>query len=100
MTMREHLSALQAIVSALAQGDYDKASTVAHTELGFPKHHEAMQREQGFGLPAHYQELAVAHHQAAEVLAKTIAAKKMAPILLQLEKTIQVCNACHDAYRM
>jgi hypothetical protein len=99
-TMREHLAALQAIVSALAAGDYDKAAAVAHTELGFPKHHEAMQRERGFALPARYQELAIAHHQAAEALAKAITTRTMAPILQQLDRTIQACNACHDAYQL
>lgn len=99
-TMREHLAALDAIVSALARQDYDQAASVAHTELGFPKHHEAMKHEQGFALPAHYQELAMAHHQAAEELARTIAGKQMAPILHQLEKTIRACTACHDAYQL
>jgi 4-amino-4-deoxy-L-arabinose transferase-like glycosyltransferase len=99
-TMREHLAALDAIVSALARQDYDQAAGVAHTELGFPKHHEAMKHEQGFALPAHYQELAMAHHQAAEELARTIAGKQMAPILRQFSKTIRACTACHDAYQL
>lgn len=34
-TMREHLEALQAIVAALAQENYEKASSVSHEELGF-----------------------------------------------------------------
>jgi hypothetical protein len=99
-TMREHLAALEAIVSALGRQDYAKAAAVAHLELGFPKHHEAMQREQGMALPKHYQGLAMAHHQAAEELATAIAAREMAPILQQLDRTIRACNACHDAYQM
>jgi len=99
-TMREHLVAIQAIVSALAAGDFDKAAAVAHLELGFPKHHEAMQRERGMALPKHYQELAMAHHQAAEELATAIATREMAPILQRLDRTIRACNACHDAYQM
>jgi hypothetical protein len=99
-TMREHLAALQAIVSALATGDFDKAAALTHTELGFPKHHEAMQRERGMALPKHYQELAMAHHQAAEELATAITARKMTPILQHLGRTIRACNACHNAYQL
>jgi Cytochrome C' len=99
-TMREHLVVLEAIVSALARQDYNTAASVAHLELGFPKHHDAMLREGGASLPKHYQELAMAHHQAAEELAGAIAAKQMAPILRQLSKTIQACTACHNAYRL
>jgi hypothetical protein len=99
-TMREHLSAIEAIVSALAQQDYQKAAAVAHAELGFPKHHEAMQREQGALLPRKYQELAMEHHQAAEALTVAISTKEMTPILQQLANTIRACTACHKAYQL
>jgi hypothetical protein len=99
-TMREHLAALETIVSALARQDYEKAGEVAHFELGFPKHYEAMQREQGEGLPKKYQELALEHHQAAEDLSEAIAAKETSPILQKLSKTIQACNACHGAFHL
>jgi len=99
-TMQEHLAAIEAIVSALAQQDYQKAAAVAHSELGFPKHHEAMQREQGALLPKKYQELAMEHHQAAEDLTEAISTKEITPILQQLAKTIQACTACHKAYQL
>lgn len=99
-TMREHLAAIEAIVTALSQQDYQKAADAAHSELGFPKHHEAMQREQGAVLPQKYQELAIEHHQAAEDLAEAIAKKEVPPILQRLAKTIQACNKCHMAYKL
>lgn len=98
-TMREHLDAIEVIVRALARAEYDKAAGVAHAELGFPKHHQAMQRE-GNELPKRYMELAIDHHQAAEDLAEAISTKKMASILQQLDRTIQACNACHRAYKL
>ncbi|MBI3621412.1 MAG: cytochrome c [Nitrospirae bacterium] len=100
LTMREHLETLEAIVAALGRQDYRKAADIAHLELGFPKHHEAMQREQGAALPKRYQELAIEHHQAAETLAEAIATHEMTPILRQLENTIRACTACHKAYRL
>lgn len=100
LTMREHLESLDAIVAALARQDYRTAADVAHVDLGFPKHHEAMQREQGAALPKQYQELAMEHHQAAEALAEAVMTKEMTSILQQLAKTIQACTACHKAYRL
>jgi hypothetical protein len=99
-TMREHLEALQAIVAALGQENYERAAAMAHEELGFPKHHEAMQREQGAALPKKYQELAMAHHQAAEDLAEVIPARKMKPILQLLNQTMKACVDCHRAYKL
>jgi len=99
-TMREHLEAIDAVVAALAKGDYDGAAATAHRELGFPKHHQAMMREGGAKYPPHYTELAMAHHQAAEDLATALAAREMPAILGRLDATIRACTACHRAYRL
>ena len=98
-TMREHLETLQKIVAALAAEQYDKAATLAHEELGFPKHHQAMQREQGAAFPKRYQELAMDHHQKAEALAKAISSKKMEEILPALDQTILARVTCHRAFK-
>jgi hypothetical protein len=100
LTMREHLEALQAIVAALAIEDYEKAAAVAHEDLGFPKHHQAMQREQGAPFPPKYQELAMAHHRMAEELAQIIPSKDMKKILPHLDRTMKACVACHQAYKL
>jgi hypothetical protein len=99
-TMQEHLAALESIVAALARQDYQKAAAVAHSELGFPKHHEAMQREQDASLPKKYQELAIEHHQAAEDLAEAIPTKEMKLIMEKLDQTMKACVACHQAYKL
>jgi hypothetical protein len=59
-----------------------------------------MQREQGTPFPPRYQELAMAHHQAAEDLAGIIPSKDMKKILPHLERTMQACVACHQAYKL
>ena len=99
-TMREHLEALRAIIAALAQEDHEQASAIAHETLGFPKHHQVMQRERDVTFPKKYQELAMAHHQAAEELAKVIPTRAMKSILQQLDRTVQACVACHQAYKL
>jgi hypothetical protein len=70
LTMREHLETIRDIVAALGRQDFAQAAKVSHEELGFPKHHRAMEREGGATFPPKYHELAVAHHQEAEDLAK------------------------------
>ncbi|MBK9306995.1 MAG: hypothetical protein IPM58_07890 [Nitrospira sp.] len=91
LTMREHLEAIRDIVAALGRQDFERAAKVAHDELGFSKHHEAMKREAGATFPSKYHELAMAHHQAAEDLAKVIPSKDLKAILPQLERTIEAC---------
>ena len=100
LTMREHLEALQAIVAGLGRQEFEQAAKVAHEELGFPKHHQAMQREAGATFPPKYQKLAMAHHQVAEDLAQAIPSKDMKTILQQLERTIKACVLCHVAYML
>jgi hypothetical protein len=99
-TMREHLEALNGIVAALGKEEFEKAAAVAHVELGFPKHHQAMQREKDATFPPKYQELAMAHHQAAEDLAGIIPSKDMKKILPHLDRTMKACVTCHQAYKL
>lgn len=100
LTMREHLEALQKILAALAGDDYEKAAAIAHEELGFPKHHQAMQREQGVAFPSGYQKLAMAHYQTAEDLAEVIPSKDMPRILAHLNRTVKACVNCHHTYKL
>jgi hypothetical protein len=100
LTMREHLEAIRDIVAALGRQEFEQAAGVAHNELGFPKHHQAMEREAGATFPPKYHELAMAHHQEAEDLAKLIPSKDLRAILPQLEKTIGACVACHRTYKL
>lgn len=100
LTMREHLEAIRDIVAALGRQDFVHAAKVAQDELGFLKHHQAMTREAGATFPSKYHELAMAHHQAAEDLAKAIPSRDFQTILPQLDKTIGVCVSCHRAFRL
>jgi len=100
LTMREHLEAIRDIVAALGRQEFEQAAKLAHEELGFPKHHLAMQREAGAMFAPRYHELAMVHHQEAEDLAKMIPSKDLKTILPQLERTIGACIACHRAYKL
>ncbi|MDR4484353.1 MAG: hypothetical protein R3B95_14275 [Nitrospirales bacterium] len=100
LTMREHLEAIDAIVGALGREDFAGAATLTNEELGFPKHHVAMQREHGATFPPEYHELAMAHHQAAEALVAVIPTKDLKQILPYLEQTIDACVKCHQVFRL
>jgi hypothetical protein len=100
LTMREHLEAIRDIVAALGRQEFEQAARLAHEELGFPKHHLAMQREGGATFPPKYHELAMAHHQAAEDLARVLLSKDLNTILPKLERTIGACVSCHRAYKL
>lgn len=100
LTMREHLEAIDAIVAALSQEDFAKAAILTNEELGFPKHHVAMQREQGATFPPEYHKLAMAHHQAAEAMGAVIQTKDLKQILPHLQQTIHACVKCHQAFRL
>jgi hypothetical protein len=100
LTMREHLEAIRDIVAALGRQEFELAAKVSHEELGFPKHHQAMQREGGATFPPKYHELAMAHHQEAEDLAKVLPSKNLKTILPQFERTIGACVSCHRAYKL
>jgi hypothetical protein len=100
LTMREHLEAIDAIVAALVREDFAKAAILANEELGFPKHHMAMQREEGATFPSAYHELAMAHHKAAEDLGAVIPTKDLKQILPHLEQTLHACVKCHQVFRL
>jgi hypothetical protein len=100
LTMREHLESLQAIVASLGRQEFEQAAKVAHEELGFPKHHQAMQREAGATFPPKYHEFAMAHHQAAEDLAAVIPSQDFKRILPRLDRTMKACIVCHQAFRL
>lgn len=100
LTMREHLEALRDIVASLGRQEFEQAAKVAHEELGFPKHHQAMQREAGATFPPKYHEFAMAHHQAAEDLAAVIPSQDIKQILPQLDRTMKACTVCHQAFRL
>jgi hypothetical protein len=84
----------------LGRQEFEQAAQTAHQELGFPKHHQAMEREAGATFPPKYHQLAMAHHQAAEDLATVIPSQDIKRILPQLERTMTACVVCHQAFRL
>lgn len=105
--MRDHLTALDEILGALAEGGADIAATVAETRLGVgstPRRHaEAI----GPHMPPIMREMALALHSSASRLAVAIreaerlsAEEGQRRVFASLRELSGTCSACHHAFRV
>ncbi len=102
--MREHLATLAAIQSALSEGGYDRASTLAETRLGLSSLEAHGAHEVAPYMPPGMQALGMAMHRAASrfAIAATNAGATgdVRPALDALSGLTAQCVACHGAYRL
>ena len=98
--MLQHLETIQVIVNALVEEDYELAQGLTEMHLGFFKHRQAMAHQEPEKFPAAYHDLAMAHHQAAEELARIIPTKDLKQILPPLNNVLKACVACHVEYKV
>lgn len=113
--MLQHLETVQAIVAALAEEDFVRAQGLTEAHLGFFMHRhmippsqplarqdahfpEARQHPESF--PPAYHDLAMAHHEAAEALARTMPSRDLKQILPKLDGLLKACVACHLAFKV
>jgi hypothetical protein len=98
--MLQHLETIQVIVNALVEEDYELARGLTEAHLGFFRHRQAMAHQEPEKFPAAYHDLAIAHHEAAEELARTIPTKDLKRILPPLNNVLKACVACHLEYKV
>jgi hypothetical protein len=98
--MLQHLETIQVIMNALVDEDYELAKGLTETHLGFFMHRQAMSSQQPENFPPAYHDLAMAHHAAAEELARTIPTKDLKQILPQFNNVLKACVACHLEYKL
>lgn len=98
--MMQHLETIQAIVNALVEEDYELAKGLTESHLGFFMHRQAMAHQQPESFPPAYRDLAMAHHEAAETLARIIPTQDLTQILPQLNNVLKACVACHLEYKL
>src|SRR5512146_787301 len=98
--MLQHLESIQVIVNALVEEDYELAKGLTESHLGFFMHRQAMAYQQPENFPPAYHDLAMAHHAAAEELARIIPTKDLKQILPQFNNVLKACVACHLEFKV
>src|SRR5574341_964930 len=113
--MLQHLETLQVIVNALVEEDYELARGLTESHLGVFMHRHLIPptqpqarrdaplpgaQQQPGQFPPAYVELAQAHQEAAEELARIIPTKDMKQILPQFNNVLKACVACHLEFKV
>ena len=98
--MLQHLETIQVIMNALVEEDYELAKGLTESHLGFFMHRQAMAQQQPENFPPAYHDLAMAHHAAAEELARIIPTKDLKQILPQFNNVLKACVACHLEFKV
>jgi hypothetical protein len=94
--MMQHLETVQVLVGALADADFKQAKEVTEAHLGFfARRHVAAQQA-----PPAYRDLAIAHYQAGQELAKIIPSKEINLVLPRLNGWLRTCMGCHLEYKV
>ncbi len=94
--MRDHLEALQHIITLIAIEDYDRASNVAHDRLGSTTEMKLMCASFG---NKQFEELGLKFHSDADKMSEILKMKDKNKSLHALSKTMASCIACHETYR-
>ncbi len=98
--MLQHLETIQVIMNALLEEDYELAKGLTESHLGFFMHRQAMASQQPENFPPAYHDLAMAHHEAAEELARIIPSKDLKQILPKFNNVLKACVACHLEFKV
>lgn len=96
-SMREHLEAVQAIVTGAANHDF-AAIEQAAGKIGYSEQMGQMCRHMGAGAPG-FTEKALAFHGAADGIAAAARQRDMNRVLAQLGRTLSECTSCHATYK-
>lgn len=98
--MRDHLSALHEIQTALAKGELDRAGDLAEQRIGMTSlvsHHAAHMAPY---MPKGMQAVGTEMHHAASRFAMVAKEGDLAKTLGALAQVTQQCVACHTTYRV
>lgn len=105
--MRDHLHALDDILSALSQGDANAAAQIAETRIGMSSLNDHGAAHLAQFMPEGMQAMGTELHHAASRFTQvvmdadvkqTFEAQK--ELFSALQSITNTCNACHDAYRI
>ena len=95
--MREHLAAIQAIVSAIGRDDMDGVAK-ASARLGYSEAMGQMCEHMGAAAPG-FTPMALNFHHTADTIGDAARRGDRAGVLSALDRTLKTCVACHATYR-
>lgn len=95
--MREHLTAVQAIVAAIGHDDMDGVAK-ASARIGYSEAMGQMCEHMGAAAPG-FTTMALNFHHTADTIGEAARRGDRAGVLTALDRTLRTCVACHAAYR-
>ncbi len=95
--MREHLEAVQGIISGLSKKDF-KAIAAAAKRMGFSEEMGNMCEHMGAGA-AGFTEQAIQFHKSADEIARFAEKRDQLGVITGLNNTLNRCTTCHSTYR-
>lgn len=96
MNMRDHLEAVQNIITLLSSDKYDEAAKVAHTKLGLTKEMQSMCASFG---DKNFETLGLKFHNSADKMSEIFKNRNKKKSLKALSNTMNYCVQCHATYR-
>jgi hypothetical protein len=95
--MQDHLVAIQRIVDALAQEDWEAIGTASERIESSPQMQQ-MCEHMGAGAEG-FTEQALEFHRRADAIGEAAAARDAQAVLSATSNTLQACTSCHSTYR-
>ncbi len=95
--MRDHLLAVQEIVTATASGDFGAVESAVE-RIGYSEEMGEMCNHMGAGAPG-FSEQALQFHHTADTIAAAARLRDSAAVLQALGRTLATCTACHATFR-
>ena len=96
-SMREHLAAVQEVVSASATRDFGKVAQAAQ-RMGYSETMAQRCEHMGAGAVG-FTEQALAFHHSADKIAAAAQREDLPAVLGALSETLATCTACHASYK-
>jgi len=94
--MRAHVEAVRSIVGLLSEGEYSKASAIAHAKLGLT---DEMKKMCNSFANADFTKLGLAFHRSGDKLGDVLLTGDVNKSLQALHTTMGYCVTCHAGYR-
>ena len=98
--MRDHLKAINEILTSMTSGDFDRAADVAETRLGMSSLESHGASHMANFMPEGMRKAGTAMHSAASRLALKAQEGEALPAYKALSEVISACISCHSGYRI